>query len=274
MLKQSRINDKEKKMLIKEPIIKEPINIEGQTVMSKSNETFVVEKQDNEIITLSNGKRYLYSRMFSSGSFVLTDKELQEKVMENIKILAEVAPPPNPLWNSEKAEEYRKKIENLKQKRLLAKNISYEEGDLTLCSGFEYMKTYGKKALSIYENACRYLAFNPQKKVSFNPMQILYAESCTPDGYSVWMLPHSNLNNECNGIWANFFDTECGILQFDLKNWHYIIGEKRLAFMKQKDKNYVFMGIYQLTEVKKDYPDKGITLEVYSLISKDYPEHD
>ena len=242
--------------------------------MSKSNETFVVEKQDNEIITLSNGKRYLYSRMFLSGSFVLTDKELQEKVMENIKILAEVAPPPNPLWNSEKAEEYRKKIENLKQKRLLAKNISYEEGDLTLCSGFEYMKTYGKKALSIYENACRYLAFNPQKKVSFNPMQILYAESCTPDGYSVWMLPHSNLNNECNGIWANFFDTECGILQFDLKNWHYIIGEKRLAFMKQKDKNYVFMGIYQLTEVKKDYPDKGITLEVYTLISKDYPEHD
>ena len=110
-------------MLIKEPIIKEPINIEGQTVISKNNETYVVEKQDKEIITLSNGKRYLYSRMFSSGSFRFSNKELQEKVMENIKILAEVKPPSNPFWNSEKAEEYRKKIENLEQNRLLAKNI-------------------------------------------------------------------------------------------------------------------------------------------------------
>ena len=72
-------------MLIKEPIIKEPINIEGKTVISKNNETFVIEKQDKKIITLSNGKRYLYPEMFSSGSFVLTDKELQEKVMDDIK---------------------------------------------------------------------------------------------------------------------------------------------------------------------------------------------
>lgn len=261
-------------------LIKEPINIEGQTVMSKSNETFVVEKQDNEIITLSNGKRYLYDRMFLSGSFVLTDKELQEKVMDDIKKSNEGIVGDS-RWDMDQLA-YRSEIEILKQNRksnsfvknIFSRNISCGEGDLSLDSGFEYMKTYGKKALSIYENACRSLAFNPQKKVSFNPMQILYAESCTPDGYSVWMLPHSNLNSECNEMWANFFYGGDEILQFDLKNWHYIIGEKRLAFMKQKDKNYVFMGIYQLTEVKKDYPDKGITLEVYSLISKDYPEHD
>lgn len=266
-------------MLIKEPIIKEPINIEGQTVISKNNETFVVEKQDNEIITLSNGKRYLYSRMFSSGSFVLIDKELQEKVMENIKngdiVISDSR------WDMDRSV-YRSEIEILKQNRksnrfvknIFSRNISCGEGDLSLDSGFEYMKTYGKKALTIYESACRYLSFNPQNKGHFNLQQILYSENCTPEGYSVWMLPHSNLNSECNGMWANFFYGGDEILQFDLKNWHYTIGEKRLAFMKQKDKNYVFMGIYQLTEVKKDYPDKGITLEVYSLISKDYPEHD
>lgn len=261
-------------------LIKEPINIEGQTVISKNNETFVVEKQDNEIITLSNGKRYLYDRMFLSGSFVLTDKELQEKVMENIKDLTECIGGDS-RWDMDQSA-YRNEIEILKQNRksnsfvknIFSRNISCGEGDLLLDSGFEYMKTYGKKALTIYENACRYLSFNPQNKGYFNLQQILYAENCTPEGYSVWMLPHSNLNSECNEMWANFFYGEGEILQFDLKNWHYTMGEKRLAFMKQKDKSYVFMGVYQLKEVKKDYPDKGITLEVYTLISKDYPEHD
>ena len=63
------------------------INLLNQKVRHRNGEIYVVEKQDDKYLTLSNGKKFDYTMMFSSNAFVLMDDDLQKKVvMDNIKV--------------------------------------------------------------------------------------------------------------------------------------------------------------------------------------------
>ena len=144
-------------------------------------------------------------------------------------------------------------------------------------TNFVYKKQYGGKALTIYENGIKHLYFNPVKKHFFDLQQILYAQDCTKEGYSVWMLPYSTLNGKSNGSWANFIEIEKQeIIQYTFVKDVYIHkpNEKRLAFVKQKNGNYVFLGVYYLKERISNYFNNGkcVAKEIYSLLSENYPE--
>lgn len=44
-----------------------------------------------------------------------------------------------------------------------------------------------------------------------------------------------------------------------------------MTFVKQKNGEYVFVGVYKLVDPKLNYPAKGILKETFKLISKNYP---
>ena len=47
--------------------------------------------------------------------------------------------------------------------------------------------------------------------------------------------------------------------------------DTRVTFVKQKNGEYVFVGVYKLVDPKLDYPAKGMIKETFKLISKNYP---
>ncbi len=87
------------------------------------------------------------------------------------------------------------------------------------------------------------------------------------------MIPHSDLNGETNNQWLNFIDIIKGqIVQYSTEgNWcPGDTDDVRIVFVKQKDGEYVFIGVYQRQDVMDNYPEKGYRKEVFSLLEKDY----
>ena len=63
------------------------------------------------------------------------------------------------------------------------------------------------------------------------------------------------------------------ILQYtiDPNNLESMQRDTRVTFVKQKNGEYVFVGVYKLVDPKLNYPAKGILKETFKLISKNYP---
>ena len=255
------------------------INLLNQKIKDRNGQIYVVEKQYDKFVVLSNGKMFDYVAMFSSKAFVVIDGELQEKVVMDIEnILKEKVEKDKATKEKAEIEREWKKVEDLINCKSIGRDVSCEYGiDLAMQSEFVYKKQYGGKALTIYENGIKHLYFNPVKKHFFDLQQILYAQDCTKEGYSVWMLPYSTLNGKSNGSWANFIEIENKeIIQYTFVKDTYLHkpDEKRLAFVKQKNGNYVFLGVYYLKERICNYFNNGkcVAKEIYSLLSENYPE--
>ena len=60
----------------------------------------------------------------------------------------------------------------------------------TLRIGF----SVGTKAIDTYDRCCSLFGFKRSLRGNFSMMQMLYAKYATDEGYSVWMLAHSSLN--------------------------------------------------------------------------------
>lgn len=213
--------------------------------------------------------------MFSSGTFVLLDDAIQSEVMKDIVNVQKVT---ELLKKQDEYEQNRQKtlrlLDDLKDGLFSGRNISHSHGDFRDIekNGFEYYKTYGKKALDIYKNGCKYLGFDKSKSKFFNKLQLLYATDCSPEGYSVLMFAHSDVNGETNGTWINIID----------KDKYYIYtenrepqpkNERRITFVKQKDGYYVFIGVYKLAEFNENYPRKGMFQYVYILENENYRQN-
>lgn len=89
------------------------------------------------------------------------------------------------------------------------------------------------------------------------------------------MIPYSDLNGETNRQWANFIDIEKGqVIQYSIDEDNWYPGDTddvRIVFAKQKDGEYVFIGVYQRQdEMMENYPAKGYRKEIFSLLERDY----
>ena len=255
------------------------INLLNQKVRDINGQIYVIEKQNDKFIALSNGKTYDYVTMFSSKAFVIMDSGIQEKVEMDIEnILKEKDEKTKSIKEKAEIEREWQKVEDLINCKSIGRDVSCEYGiDLAMHTEFVYKKQYGGKALTIYENGIKHLYFNPVKKHFFDLQQILYAQDCTKEGYSVWMLPYSTLNGKSNGSWANFIEIENKeIIQYAFVKDPYLHepDEKRLAFVKQKNGNYVFLGVYYLKKRISNYFNNGkcVAKEIYGLLSENYPE--
>ncbi len=133
---------------------------------------------------------------------------------------------------------------------------------------------YGKKALTIYHSCCKELGFDITKSSRFDLQQGLYAHNATPEGYGVWMLPHSDLTGDAKS-WANIIEGD-----YIYEVWNKVDYEDhkdvRIAFAKQGDGEYVFMGIYELQKVENINQRKDgvyITVKkIYKKVLEVYPE--
>lgn len=252
------------------------VNIIGQNIKYKNGEIFsVLNQTDEQHVTLSNGKTYSYCKMFSSGTFVLLDAAIQSEVMRDIVSIQKVT---ELLKKQDEYEQKRQKtlrlLDDLKDGHYSGRNISDFHKDLQDIgkNGFEYYKIYGRVALDIYESGCKYLGFDKSKSDSFNILQPLYDTDCSPEGYSVLMFAHSDVNGETNGTWINIIDKDKYYIYTEIRETQPK-NEKRITFVKQKDGCYVFIGVYKLAECNENYPRKGMFQYVYILESENYRQN-
>lgn len=252
------------------------VNIIGQNIKYKNGEIFsVLNQTDEQHVTLNNGKTYSYCKMFSSGTFVLLDAAIQSEVMKDIVNVQKVT---ELLKKQDEYEQKRQKtlrlLDDLKDGYYSGRNISDSHKDLQDIgkNGFEYYKIYGRVALDIYESGCKYLGFDKSKSNSFNILQPLYDTDCSPEGYSVLMFAHSDVNGETNETWINIIDKDKYYIYTEIRETPPE-NEKRITFVKQKDGYYVFIGVYKLAECNENYPRKGMFQYVYILESENYRQN-
>lgn len=255
------------------------INIEGQKVRFRNGKVFTVKSQSENNVTLigedGNEQTCQYSVMFSSGSWTLLDGELHESVKADALAIQNAEKEYKEINEADaKAKKEMQQIQELLNGNAKKRNISCEYGNVKETGFFEYKKMYGTVAKKIYEDGCEYLGFKRNKAGIFGKQRLLYARECSLEGHSVWMIPHSDLNGETNCQWVNFVDMLKGqIVQYSTEgNWYPgDTDDVRIVFVKQKDGEYVFIGVYQRQdEMIEDYPAKGYRKEVFALLEKDY----
>ena len=113
---------------------------------------------------------------------------------------------------------------------------------------------------------------------NFEPRRLLYAKNATEEGYSVWILAHSNLISEedPNGLWKNKFKKDMLLEQrfpeavIKYEEELYCDQTKRVVFAKKASGKYYFMGIYEpvdLEEIEDDY-----YVKTYKRVSTQNPD--
>ena len=139
-----------------------------------------------------------------------------------------------------------------------------------MCDGLEVFRVYGTVAKDIYYDGYYHHGWDYSKRVFFDSLKILYATDCTRDGYSVWFLPYSNINNFKNPYsnWTNFVSSDFKVIK---EYWHKIDErfeedtEERITFVKQKNGEYVYLGIFQVKEWDRE---KGC--KIYYKVGSNY----
>ncbi|MDO5440372.1 MAG: hypothetical protein Q4F12_02410 [Erysipelotrichaceae bacterium] len=99
--------------------------------------------------------------------------------------------------------------------------------------------------------------WNPEVGGNFGRQKRLYSKNATPEGYSVWMLAHSSYNGsiaksekvfnkiEDNGDIVEMWSDDAIVPD-------YVLGEKRVVFVKNACDQYIFWGIVETTEIRSD----------------------
>ena len=140
--------------------------------------------------------------------------------------------------------------------------------------------TAGTRAIDNYDRCCTLFGFDPARRGSFGRQQMLYAKNATPEGYSVWMLAHTSLNESFNRDrkWYNMFGTDTiKEIWFDTNDAVGSLQDRsvRICFAKQNG-NYVFQGLYEPKTIAiETVPDGECELvRTFQRISLCYPMDD
>ena len=113
-------------------------------------------------------------------------------------------------------------------------------------------KGVGTRAQELYDTYCEKYGWDKTKRGLFGLRQILYAERATPEGYSPWFLPHSNLSNTKGGNWTNIISNNM-VYETWMEEQYGLYQDEtiRVTFAKRKSGEYVFLGIYKPIKVEK-----------------------
>lgn len=148
-------------------------------------------------------------------------------------------------------------------------------------------KGYGTRAQDIYDECCKKFGWDYSKRYLFGMLQILYAEEATPEKYSPWFLPHNNWTETKGGNWFNKIQGDIiEEMWTKIDNRFYNDNTLRVTFVKNKSKEYIFLGIYKpiknemvtlKTSIVKDgkiIKDMGekVGIKTYQLVCDSYPQ--
>lgn len=130
-------------------------------------------------------------------------------------------------------------------------NYANLESDIR--NGLVECHAYGRKAKDIYLAGCENFGWSYSKLGSFCSQKLLYDKNCSREGYSVWFLPYSNLNNYKNSManWINLISSDFNVIK---ENWKVLDDrffydkDMRITFAKQKNGQYLYLGIFQAKE--------------------------
>ena len=150
-----------------------------------------------------------------------------------------------------------------------------EQAQRFLTPGF----TAGTKAIDNYDECCRLLGFRRSLRNRFDMMQMLYAKNATPEGYSVWMVAHTNLREPFNRDrkWYNKFMSPDLLKEiwFDPTDQEGSLKDTsiRVCFAKARNGSYVFQGVYKPEKIAYEKVDDGQIelVRTFKKISKTYP---
>lgn len=149
-----------------------------------------------------------------------------------------------------------------------------EQKNNTMKIGF----SAGRKAIENYDKCCELFHFKSVLRGSFAPQKMLYARNATPEGYSVWMLAHTSLNEKFNdnNRWFNYVEPNGTIREVWFDPSDANMSQKdftyRVCFIKQKSGFYEFQGIYKPEkQTWEEIHGKLELVRTYIRVSDVYP---
>lgn len=133
---------------------------------------------------------------------------------------------------------------------------------------------YGTNSRDMYVQFCKYFDWKLSMKDHFGVRTLMYAKNCTPEGYSVWFIPHNSIfekHNE-NSHWFNFIKgniIEEVWIDYENSSLHNDWND-RVTFLKTKN-GYAFYGIYRPQQIiEKEINHKIRKVKIYKQISAEY----
>lgn len=225
-----------------------------------------------EILTVAfSGKtvRLMYPNVFEQGILFAADPAVQETIM------AEIA-----AAKIEALEEIERKMEQKREAAALAASKPGKAPKTVVSEPVETIaestpltagKKYGTASNRIYEACIPAFGFAQEGLKEFGWNNHMYAKAATKEGYSVWMLAHSNWTDTKNGKWRNTISEGFRLITED---WgenaagleKELPDEIRVTFAKDAADVYIFLGVFKCALID---PEKRI--KIYELISDKYP---
>ncbi len=208
-----------------------------------------------------------YPGVFVQGIVTAADPTVQEMIMAEIEAAKEAA-----LEGIErKLEQEREAAASAASKPGKAAKAVVSEPDapISVDNPLVAGKKYGTSGKDIYEKCVKAYSFAPGLSQRF--MFHMYAQNATKEGYSVWMLVHSNWTDTKNDNWSNTISEGYRLITEDWREndkdqEKEPRNETRVTFAKDAAGAYVFLGVFRC--MLSD-PEKRI--KKYELISDKYP---
>ena len=253
-------------------------NLIGQKIFMPSVGNEFVIKNQEKLNIFFDDYEFDFVKASSGGIIKFVDKEVNGLVLSFIAKYFDS-------WTGERKSD--KTLPEPKQTQPLDENgvaivfpefpslITYEN-PIQVTSRLEYKQCYGKSSQTIYDNCCLKLGFKKAKRGYFGMRGLLYSDYATKEGYGVLFLPYSNFNNQSKDVeetkpWQNFISADLKYIKEVWKNRDKLENTsfncKRVAFIKQHNQQYVFVGIYKCKKV-----DINESYVLYEQVSKFYPE--
>jgi len=136
----------------------------------------------------------------------------------------------------------------------------------------------GTRAIDNYDRCCTLFGFKRALRGNFAQQKMLYAKYATKEGYSVWMLAHSSLNESFNRNrrWYNIFVYPDIIREIWFNPSDISMSQEdysyRVCFAKNKEGLYVFQGIYEPQKIEwEEVMEKRELVRTFKRIYKVYP---
>ena len=252
------------------------MNIEGLHLTHKSFGHGVIdsvaESGTKIILTIKFDEKtsmLVYPDIFEQGIVTATDPSVQAAIMAEIGEAQKAA-----------IEERERRLEQKRQAEAL---VSAKPGkaakpatldpvetvstDSSLTAG----KKYGTASNRIYEACIKAYGFAEEGLKEFGWNNHMYAKGVTKEGYSVWMLAHSNRTDTKNEKWRNTISEDFRLITEDWgENAAGLEKENpdeiRVTFAKDGAGAYVFLGVFRCTTI-----DPASRIKKYELVSDRYP---
>ena len=252
------------------------MDFSGMRLIHKSFGEGVVEavavsgaKKIISVMFAAKTAKLVYPDIFEQAIVTAAEPSVQTAIMAEIEEAKKTA-----------AEERERRFEQERQAAALAvakpgkvakpatpDQIEMVSSDSLLIAG----KKYGTASNRIYEACMKAYGFAEEGLKEFGWNNHMYAKDVTQEGYSVWMLAHSNWTDTKNEKWRNTISEGFRLITED---WgenasgleKELPEETRVTFAKDGAGAYVFLGVFQCTTI-----DQANRIKKYELISDRYP---